>query len=196
MLGKALLSIVLAGLTATFLPLGATAGAGPEAYKVDGVHSSALYRVKHMNVSYSWGRFNDVAGTITWDAGSPEASSFDVRIRTDSIDSNNKKRDEHLKGTDFFNTKQFPTMSFKSTAIKKAGEHEYEVTGDFTLHGVTKPITVKMEMTGSAKGMNGKPMVGFETTFEIKRSDFGMGKMVGPVADDVRIIVAMEASAG
>jgi polyisoprenoid-binding protein YceI len=194
MSGKVVLPFAGAILTSILLPVfAARSGAGPESFKIDSVHSSALYRVKHMQVSFSWGRFDDVSGMVAWDAGNPESASFDVRIKTESIDSNNRKRDEHLKGPEFFDTKKFPTMTFKSSSVKKTGDNEYEVSGDFTLHGVTRPLTAKVEMTGAAKGMDGKPLVGFETTFEIKRSDFGMGKMVGPIADEVRIIVSLEA---
>jgi polyisoprenoid-binding protein YceI len=183
-------------LTSVLLPVFAArnGASAPANYTVDPVHSSAIFRIKHMNVSYFWGRFNDVSGTIAWDAENPEASSFDVRIKTESVDSNSKARDNHLKGPDFFNAKQFPVMSFKSSGVKKAGDNAYEVTGELTLHGVTKPLTAKIEMTGEGKGMQGGKVVGFETTFEIKRGEFGMTGGKGALGEDVRVVVSLEAA--
>src|SRR5262249_11217423 len=100
--------------------------------------------------------------------------------------------DQHLKGPDFFNVKQFPTMSFKSSKMKAVDARTYEVTGDLTLHGVTRPVTVTLERIGTAKGMGGETRTGFETTFTIKRSDFGMKYMIPAVGDEVKVIVAVE----
>lgn len=168
-------------------------GDGVQTFKIDTVHSSAIFRIKHLDTAFFWGRFNDIAGTVAWDPASPEAAAFDVTIKTASVDTKNGARDTHLKGPEFFDAKQFPTLTFKSKSVKKGDDKMLEVSGDLTMHGVTKPLTAKIEMTGSGKGMNGQSLVGFETTFNVKRSDFGMNKMVGPVGDDVRIIVSLEA---
>ena len=193
MSSKVVLSLAGSILVLALLPAFAGQTAAPAAFKIDPVHSSVIFRVKHMNVSYFWGRFNDIAGTVAWDAAKPEASSFDVQIKTESVDSKDPKRDNHLKSPDFFNAKQFPTLAFKSKSVKKLDDTTFEVGGDLTLHGVTKPLTAKVEMTGTGKGMRGGSLVGFETTFEIKRSDFGMNFMKGPLGDDVRIVVSLEA---
>ncbi|MEP0842647.1 MAG: YceI family protein [Phycisphaerae bacterium] len=167
-----------------------------ETYKIDSVHSTTVFRIKHSNVSYFWGRFNAISGTVAYSPSAPEATAFDVTIRTDSIDTANPGRDNHLKGPDFFNAKQFPTMTFKSKSAKRTGESKVDVTGDLTIHGVTKEVTIPIVCTGSGKGRGGGALVGFETMFTINRSDYGMKYMVGPLGDDVRVVVAIEAGTG
>jgi polyisoprenoid-binding protein YceI len=176
--------------------MAASAVAAPAAdtttWKVDGVHSSVVYRVKHMGVANFWGRFNEVKGTFTFDPAAPDAATFDIEIPAESIDSNNGNRDKHLEGPDFFNVKQFPTITFKSKSVKKAGD-AFELAGDLTLLGVTKPVTAKLEHIGTAETPRG-PKTGFDATFTIKRSDFGMnyGVSEGALGDEVTIIVAIE----
>jgi polyisoprenoid-binding protein YceI len=163
--------------------------AAAETYNVDAVHSTVLFRVKHMNTSYSWGRFNDIAGTVTLDDPSP---SLEVRVQVDSVDTGNTKRDAHLKAPDFFSAKQYPTIAFKSTKVTKVDDAHYDVDGTLTLHGVTKPITVKLERTGAGKGPMGGTITGVATEFKIKRSDYGMKFMLAGASDDVLVIVALE----
>lgn len=184
---------VFAGMT---LLTGVSSGA-PDAdtYKVDGVHSTAIFRVKHMDASYAYGRFDEVTGTFTIDEKAPERCAFNVQVAAGSVDTNNPKRDQHLKGPDFLNAKQFPTIAFKSKTVKKAGKDTYEVVGDLTLHGVTKPVTVTIETVGPIKKplpMGGGYAAGFEAHLTLKRSDFGMVGMVGPVGDEVRAIISVE----
>jgi polyisoprenoid-binding protein YceI len=169
------------------------AGRAADTYAVDGVHSSVVFRVKHMNTSNAWGRFNNIAGTFTLDEANPAESKLDFQVKSDSIDTADAKRDQHLKSPDFFNAVQYPAITFKSQSVTKAGG-AYEVTGDLTLHGVTKPVTIKVVPTGSGKDMRGTPIAGIETSFNIKRSDYGMSKMVGPVGDDVWVNVSVEAT--
>jgi polyisoprenoid-binding protein YceI len=163
-----------------------------DTYGVDSVHSSVIFRIKHLSASYFYGRFNDVSGNISFNEGDPSKSSFDVQVKADSVDTKNGGRDKHLKSPDFFNVKQYPTITFKSKQVKKTGDQQYEVTGDFTLHGVTKPLTVKVEHTGTGKGMKGEQRAGFETTFTIKRSEFEMSFMLDGLGDDVQITVSLE----
>ena len=149
-------------------------------YKVDPVHSSATFRVKHMNTSYTYGRFNAISGTFAIDEADPAKSSFDFTVKTDSVDTADAGRDAHLKNTAFFNAKQFPSITFKSKSVKSSGKDTLEVTGDLTLHGVTKPITVSIELTRHGKATcRGTAIAGIESVFTIKRSDFGMKGMVG-----------------
>jgi polyisoprenoid-binding protein YceI len=164
-----------------------------DAFQVDTVHSTVQFRVKHMNVSYAYGRFNDVSGKFLLDEADPAKSVFDLSIKADSIDTANTKRDMHLKNTDFFNAKQFPTITFKSKTVTKVGT-AYDVVGDLNLHGVTKPVTFRLTSTGTGKGMAGGTLAGVEASTIIKRSDFGMTFMVGPVGDEVTVTVALEGS--
>ena len=160
-------------------------------FNIDAVHSTAIFRVHHVGAGMFYGRFNDVTGMI---ALSGDVPSFDVSIAIDSVDSSNERLDSHLKSPDFFNAVEFPTMSFKSSSVKSVGDNKYEVTGEITMHGVTKPLTVNMEKTGHVDGRRGE-MVGFETEFELTRSEFGMnyGVESGSLGDKVKVIVALEA---
>jgi polyisoprenoid-binding protein YceI len=161
-----------------------------ETFNIDSVHSTAIFRVQHLGAGNFYGRFNELEGTIDWDAeGGP---SFDVSINIESVDSGNEALDKHLKNADFFDAKQFPTMTFKSTGAKKMGDN-WKVTGEMTMHGVTKPVEVDMEFVGRADVGRGD-RVGFETTFTIKRSDFGMnwGVENGALGDATKIIVSLE----
>jgi polyisoprenoid-binding protein YceI len=162
-----------------------------DAYAADPVHSSLVYRVKHMNATYLWGRFNAVTGSFTLDDANPAQCQFEFQVKTDSVDTGNAKRDGHLKSPDFFNAVQFPTIAFKSHSVTKTGE-AYEVVGDLTLHGVTKPVTVKVVSTGKGKGPTGAPIAGIEATFMLKRTDFGMSNMVGAVGDEVWVTAGIE----
>jgi polyisoprenoid-binding protein YceI len=171
----------------------ATLAFAADPFLVDAVHSSVHFRVKHMNTSYAWGRFNEVSGKFLVDEADPAKSVFDLTINAESIDTANSKRDAHLKNPDFFNTKQFPRITFKSKSVKKVGA-EYEVSGDMNLHGVTKPVTFHLTVTGSGKGMQGEALAGVEATAVIKRSDFGMNYMVGPIGDEVTVTAAFEGS--
>lgn len=163
-----------------------------ETYKVDPVHSGVIFKIKHLDVSYFYGRFNEVSGKFTIDEADPASNTFDVEIKTDSIDTNSENRDRHLKGPDFFNAKQYPKVIFQSTSVKKIGDRLYEVTGNLTLHGVTQPLTVKLEHTGSGSGSRGEYRIGFETTFNIKRSDFDMKYALGNLGDEVKMMVSLE----
>jgi polyisoprenoid-binding protein YceI len=171
----------------------ANAAAAP-AYKVDTVHSTALFRVKHMNTSYAYGRFNDITGQVAFDDQDPKKGILDIVVKTDSIDTANQNRDKHLKSADFFNAVQYPTITFKSKSVAKTGTDTYEARGDLTLHGVTRPLTIKVTRSGAGKDMKGRPTLGFETDFSIKRSDFKMNKMLEGASDDVRIVVSIEAA--
>ena len=180
---------------AAFLLLSISVPVSAATYHVDSAHSSAMFMVKHMNASMAMGRFNAIGGTFVVDEADPSASKFDITIKTESIDTANAARDAHLKNADFFNAKQFPVIAFKSKTVK-AGEEKgtFEVAGELSLHGVTKPITVKITHTGTAKGPQGT-VAGILSTFTIKRSDFGMKGMIGPVGDDVTITFSAEGGA-
>lgn len=164
-----------------------------ESFTVDPVHSSVLFRIKHFDVGYIYGRFNQYSGTFAFDDKNPADCKLEMEVKIDSIDSANADRDKHLKGPDFFSAKEFPTMTFKATSMKASDEKNYEVTGDLTIHGVAKQVTVKLERIGTVKDpRSGKPRTGWETTFTIKRSDFGMKYGVPAIGDEVRVTVAIE----
>lgn len=169
------------------------APAGPQAFVIDDVHSMALFRVHHLGAGQFWGRINDVAGSFTFEPGKAEGMKFDVTIKVDSVDSGNDDLNKHLRSPDFFAAKDFPTMTFKSTGARKTGEGTFDVTGDLTMRGVTKPVTAKVEYCGMAD-MGRGPKAGFEAQFTVKRSEFGIkyGVDKGAVGDDVKVIVGLE----
>ncbi|MFW5967445.1 MAG: YceI family protein [Persicimonas sp.] len=193
-LRKTLSILVIFGL---FAGLSATAVAEDkkddvETLKVDPVHSNVLFRVKHFDAGYFYGEFVDKKGTIKFDEDNPEKSEINLTVDAKSINTNNKKRDDHLKGPDFFNVKQHPEIKFESKKVKKSGD-DLKVTGDLTLHGKTKEVTVDVEQTGSGKDPEGKFRRGFHTEFNIDRSDFGMDYMTKAASDEVKLIIALEA---
>ncbi len=162
-----------------------------DTFKMDPVHSTILFRIQHLGTSEQYGRFNAPSGTLEVSGG--DLTAIDAKVDVANFDSGNKKRDEHVKGPDFFSAKEFPSVTFKSSAVKKTSDTTFEVTGDLTIHGVTKSITATVEKTGQGKGMTGGDIIGFESTFTIKRSDFGVKGLMGPVGDDVRLTFSTEA---
>ena len=186
---KLLITPLLIGFSMLWTLQETTPVAG-EAFQVDPVHSTAIFRVHHLGAGMFYGRFNAITGTIS-DGDDP---SFDISIDINSVDTNSEKLDAHLKSPDFFNAVEFPSMTFKSSATKKVGDEKYEVTGDITMHGVTKPLTVMMAKTGQVTGRRGES-IGFEMEFVLTRSGFGMnyGVESGALSDDIKVIVALEA---
>lgn len=165
-----------------------------ENYTIDPVHSSISFMISHAGISNIHGRFNDFSGKITIDKDDPAKSSFAITIPIESIDTNNVKRDEHLRAPDYFNVKQFPNMAFQSTKVK-AVDGGYEVTGDLTLHGVTKPVSFKIK--GGDKVVEfpkGTKRIGLVSTFSIVRSDFGVNAEVGALGDEIPISIGIEAA--
>ena len=160
-------------------------------YKIDGIHSAVIFKVAHLGVSYTWGRFDSIEGSLKFrDSG--EGASINVTVKADSINTGDAKRDGHLKSPDFFSTKEFPTITFVSKSWKKTGDGAYEVSGDLTLHGVTKLVTIPVTKVGEGKDPWGGYRVGFEGVLKIKRTDYGMNKMVGPAGDEVTLHLGIE----
>lgn len=160
-------------------------------FTVDDTHSMSLFRVEHMGAGKFWGRFNDISGSAQY---VPDTSlSMNATIQVGSVDSGNKKLDGHLKSPDFFNNAEFPTMTFVSTSAKALGAGRFDVTGDLTIHGVTKSVTVPVQCS-PISAMGGTSRAGFEAVFEIKRSDFGVsyGVEQGAIGDETRVIVSLE----
>jgi polyisoprenoid-binding protein YceI len=165
---------------------------GDHDWVVDPVHSSVVFRIKHANASWFQGTFDMITGQVTLDPSKPEAGSVALTIPLDSIDTNDKKRDDHLKAPEFFNAKENPSIAFASTKIAKKGDTQFEVTGDLQMAGKKKSITMTVEKTGVGE-MEGK-LTGWMTTFTIKRSDFGVSYGVdkGTLCDEVTLTIALE----
>lgn len=170
--------------------VGTTAFAADE-YDYDLVHSSVSFKARHLGISWIHGRFNDVSGKFSLDREQPSKSTFELTIKVDSIDTANKARDEHLRQPDYFDTKQFPTITFKSTKTKVI-EGGYEVTGNFTMHGKTQKIMLVL-MGGKEYDFKGTKRVAFSTEIALKRSDYGFDKRaIGPIGDKALIMIDCE----
>ena len=164
----------------------ASTAVAADSYTVDPIHSVVIFRIKHMDVGMFYGRFNNPQGSFKFDEQDASKSSFQVSVKAQDFDSGNLKRDQHVRGPDFLNAKEFPNIAFKSTSVKPAGGNKFEVGGTLTLHGQTKPVTATLEKIGSNASR-----VGFEGVFDIKRSDFGVTGIPG-LSDEVRLIVAFQ----
>lgn len=161
-------------------------------FGVDLIHSSIVFSIQAGHRNDVWGRFNVFSGTFLIHPDKPEASSIDITVEVKSIDTGVPARDEHLKKDDFFHTAKFPQATFKSTKFIKSGE-QWQVQGDFTMLGVTKPITATLDYRGA--GPSGAPgggeASGIVATFTLKRSEFGMTKYLDNLADDVKMTVSL-----
>jgi polyisoprenoid-binding protein YceI len=163
-------------LRSQFLATLATAAvlsAAPATYTIDATHSSVEFSVRHMMVSNVKGSFQKVTGTAIYDPNNLAASKLEASIDVNTINTNEPKRDAHLKSPDFFDAAKYPAMTFKSTKFTKAGSN-LKVTGDLTIHGVTKPVTFDVETTPEVKDGYGKMRLGASATTRISRKDFGL----------------------
>jgi polyisoprenoid-binding protein YceI len=164
-----------------------------ETYVIDPVHSFSYFKVGHLGIGSVHGCFTDISGAVVVDSSNDSNSAVNVVIKTASVNTFNTQRDEHLKTSDFFDAAKYPTMEFKSTKVVKLDDGAYRVTGDFTLHGVTKTINVDARMVGRGKDpMSGGTRGAFEATFSINRSDYGMTNMIPAAGDKVDIALAYE----
>jgi polyisoprenoid-binding protein YceI len=184
--------------TRLFLALALTgAWAAPacaESFTVDTGHSTALFRILHLGISNAWGRFDNITGVVDLDEKDPAKSEFDITILAESVNTGVAKRDDHLRGPDFFNARQFPKITFKSQSVRATGPDTYEAIGTLSLHGVSRPLTLAIKKIGAGKTPFGDQRVGVDTIFQIKRSDFGMKNMLEGVGDDVLLNVSLEAA--
>jgi len=143
-------------------------------YEIDPVHSSAQFSVRHMMVSNVRGEFAKVTGTVAYDPKNPQASSVEATIDATSINTHEPKRDDQLKSPDFFDVAKYPTLTFKSTKVERAGEGNLRVTGDLTIHGVTKQVVLEVEGLSPEVKMGGNIKTGASATTTIDRRDFGL----------------------
>lgn len=182
-----------AALVAAVLCLGSLpAQAATEHYVIDKGHSSVLFRIQHLGVSYTHGRFNDFNGAFSVNDADLSQASVEIDISTESVDTNNEERDKHLRNKDFFDVENHPSMGFKSTRIEKGGEGVYRVTGNLTLLGTTRPVTIRMQKIGEADDPWGNHRVGFDSQVVIKRSEFGMKHMIPMIGDEVYVTLGIE----
>jgi polyisoprenoid-binding protein YceI len=166
-----------------------------EMYDLDTSHMSIVFSCSHMNMSYTYGIFRKAQGRFILDRTNPAGCKFQMVIDASSIDTNQPDRDTHLKSPDFFNAAQFPSITFDSTSVTQGGSQQgvvYQVTGNITMHGVTQQIVLPLQMLGEGKSPDGSYHAGFMTQFTLKRSDFGMDKLLNMVGDPIGVTVSFE----
>jgi polyisoprenoid-binding protein YceI len=183
---------ILFSVAAAGLAVFASASAEEVVYEIDPVHSVVLLKVKHLGLADAYGRFNEMSGTVRHNAADPAKSSIEFTVPAASIDTANEDRDKHLRGPDFFNAAEFPALTFKSTKVEKKSDDEYEVTGDFTVRGVTKPVTFVFGVGGTGPGLQGEERFGGAAEFTVKRSDFGIDYLPQALGDEVGVTVSVE----
>lgn len=169
-----------------------------ETYEIDASHSQVGFRIRHL-VGKVPGRFTKFSGTVEYTSDKPKSWKVEATIDPASINTDNEKRDGHLKSADFFDVEKFPTMTFKSTKVTNIKDDTAKLHGDLTMHGVTKPVVLDLEVSGTTKDPWGNIRAGFSATGTINRKDFGIvwnkaldtgGVMLG---DDVAITLDIEA---
>lgn len=172
-----------------------TAQAAPVAYKLDPAHMSVAFIVNHLGFSNVIGRFNTAAGEVSFDKDAVQNSALKVTIDTASVDTAHAKRDEHLRSPDFFNAKEFPQITFKSTKVEKTGDKTGKLYGDLTMLGTTKPVV--LDVTFNKEGVSPASKletVGFSARGTVKRTDFGMKYGAPYISEDIQLLIEAEAT--
>lgn len=164
-------------------------------YVIDrqGMHASIQFKISHLGYSWLWGRFNDFDGKLNYDSKKPNEAKINVTINTRSVDSNHAERDKHIRGKGLLETKQYPEAKFVSTSYTQNEDKSGVLTGDFTLHGVTKPISIDVKFIGEGKDPWGGYRIGFEGTTKLSLADYNITKNLGPASKDLELFFAIEA---
>jgi polyisoprenoid-binding protein YceI len=201
MLAPALAVLALTGLALHADPARAQAPL-PDSlveYEVDTSHTQVMFKVRHMGVSTVTGKFNRFAATFAYDPADPESSWVTATIDAASIDTDNDRRDNHLRSADFFAADSYPNLTFQSTSVERVEDGRLRVSGDLSIRGVTKPVVLDVTLEGATTGQGGQPIVGWTAETTVNRKDYGLlwnrlteagGWVVG---DDVRIVLEVEA---
>lgn len=195
-------TVLLAGAVA----FAAAAPAVAQTFRVDITHSSFVFSANHIGYTNVLGMFRDWGGEFTFDPKAPEATKVKIEVKTESIDTNDRRlqanggirgRDEHLRSADFFNAKEFPTITFESTKVEKTGDKTGKLHGNLTLLGQTKPVVFDVTFNKAAPhpvpAYKGVMTVGFSIRGTIKRSDWGMKFGVPAVGDEIPLMIEIEA---
>lgn len=190
-MNKPVLMRCVLGLVASTLLGGVSSRVLASDYKIDPAHSFVQFKIYHLGYSWLNGRFNTMDGDFVWDPKQPDSAGIDVVIDTTSVDTNHAERDKHLRSDDFLNVKKFPTATFKS--VKYRGDDAGgPLDGELTLHGVTKPVTINVDVIAEGKDPWGGYRAGFAGEVTLKRSDFGMTYDLGPKSDEMQMGLFIE----
>lgn len=177
---------------AAVLSMPAFAPAADYVIDTDKAHASIQFRIQHLGYSWLYGRFNEFEGTFSYDANNPAANKAAVTITTASLDSNYAERDKHLRSDDFLDVKKFPQARFVSTHYQDKGNGRALLTGDLTLHGVTRPVVIDVQHIGEGKDPWGGFRAGFLGTTTLKLADFNITRDLGPASQEVELILSVE----
>jgi len=163
-------------------------------YVIDkkGQHAFVNFKISHLGYSWVYGTFRDFDGSFSFDAAHPEASKVKVTLKTASIDSNQAERDKHLRSADFLNVDKYPTATFESTSVKPTGQNSFDIAGNLSLNGVTKPVVIAARFIGEGKDPWGGYRAGFEGSTTLKLKDFAIQKDLGPSSQEVKLILSLE----
>lgn len=193
---KIIRSLLITALFATPL-LAQAPAATTEAWGIDKAHSMVQFKIRHLMANVTAG-FNDFDAAINIDRANPANSSVEFTIQATSVDTGNENRDNHLRSPDFFDVAKYPTISFKSTSVKPKSKNEFDVTGDLTIHGVTKRVTLPVTFLGFGRDPRGNEKGGFEIETTLNRKDYNIvwnrsidegGVLLG---DDVKVTIDLE----
>ena len=165
---------------------------GTYAFDREGQHQFIQFRISHLGFSTLYGRFNDFDGSFEYDADNPSESSVSVTVDTSSVDTNHSERDKHLRGDDFLHVSKYPEATFESTSVEMHGEDTATVTGDLTLHGVTREVALEMEMIKHGEDPWGDYRMGFEGKTTLNLENFGIDYDLGPEAETVTLMLSVE----
>lgn len=183
--------LALAAVTAVASP----APRAADSYTIDPVHSSVTFTIRHF-VSKVPGRFTKFNGTITFDEANPANSAVDVTIDARSLNTENQKRDNHVRSGDFLDVEKFPAMKFKSSSWQKTGENTFDVAGDLTIKDVTKPVVLKVTLLAVGPGMRGTQLSGWEATMKLNKKEFHVidpPLLDAALGEDVTVLIDVEA---
>lgn len=168
------------------------------AWEIDTYHTRVGFAVKHMMVSTVRGSFKKFEGKIHLDEQTPAASQVDITVDAASIDTNDERRDGHLRSPDFFDAATYPTLTFKSTKVEKLSDEKFRVYGNLTIRDVTREVPLEVELTGESRDMQGQRRAGFEVTGSLNRKDFGLNWNVALeaggwlVSDTIKLVIDAE----
>lgn len=177
---------------AAALSLPALAPAADYAIDTEGAHAFIQFRIQHLGYSWLYGRFNEFEGNFTYDDKNPDANKVEVVIKTASLDSNHAERDKHLRSDDFLDVAKFPEARFVSSKYEDKGDGKAVLTGELTLHGVTRPVVIDVERIGEGNDPWGGYRAGFQGSTTLKLADFGITRDLGPASQEVELILSVE----
>ncbi|HET8765367.1 MAG TPA: YceI family protein [Rhodanobacter sp.] len=184
-------SLLLAGL----LGADTVAQATPVTYQLDPNHTMVLFSWSHFGYSHPTADIGLASGTVTFDEQHPAAASVEVTLPLSKLDTHVPALDEHLKQADFFDAAKYPTVTFKSTKVEPVDAKHFKVTGNLTIHGVTRPVTLDATLNRvGPHPMNQQPAIGFDATATLRRSEFGVGLMAPMVGDEIQVRITTEGS--